>query len=73
MSIETLIIEGLYLMLVGMGFVISFLTILVMILGIVEKVIPAETTAETTVSDTKLGNNTLFAVISAAIHQHRNR
>lgn len=73
MGIESMIIEGLYLMMTGMGFVLFFLTILVLLLYIMEKVVGVEQ-AEASVPDQShdsRSNQTLTAVISAAIHQHR--
>ena len=73
MSVESLILEGLYLMLVGMGFVICFLTLLVLTLGLIEKYVPPDEVVDSTDKDTKLSNSRLTAVISAAINQHRKR
>jgi len=74
MSVESMISDGLYLMLIGMGFVVSFLTLLVIILNIMEKVIVHEEIESVTYAqDAKMDNSTLTAVISAAVHQHRRR
>ena len=71
MSVESLIIEGLYLMLVGMGFVISFLTILVLILNLMEKIVGHDVIETSADQSKQIGDSTLMAVISAAIHRHR--
>ncbi len=73
MTVESMITEGLYLMLVGMGFVVIFLTLLVQILNFTERYIDHEQTPEQHSADEGLNNNTLTAVISAAIHKHRQR
>jgi len=73
MSIESMVTEGLYLMIVGMGFVVVFLTILVQILNLMEKLVDHDEIPEVQSSDEKLNQSTLTAVISAAIHKHRQR
>jgi len=73
MSVESMIMEGLYLMLIGMGFVISFLTILVFILSLMERFIDHEQVEVMATTDKQMSNSTLTAVISAAIHQHRHK
>ncbi|MFT5520075.1 MAG: Na+-transporting methylmalonyl-CoA/oxaloacetate decarboxylase gamma subunit [Enterobacterales bacterium] len=64
MNIESMIFEGLYLMMIGMGFVISFLTLLVVILTLLEKFVVNQ-------NDSSIKTSTLTAVITAAIQQHR--
>lgn len=77
MDVDSMITEGLYLMMVGMGFVVSFLTILVIILYIMEKLIGHEVaevaSASSTRSTQQTDNSPLMAVISAAVHQHRQQ
>ncbi|PCJ50687.1 MAG: hypothetical protein COA74_02615 [Gammaproteobacteria bacterium] len=68
MEVETMIYEGLYLMLIGMGFVISFLTLLVLILNLLEKLVSNQATPELVTQNPEA---TLTAVITAAIKQHR--
>jgi len=45
MAVESMISQGLYLMLVGMGFVVCFLTILVMLLNLMERIVDHEEVA----------------------------
>ena len=71
MSVESMLSDGLYLMMIGMGFVVCFLTILVLLLNLLEKVIPHEEVEAVSVPAIKPDNNSLTAVISAAIHEHR--
>ena len=73
MSIESMINEGLYLMIVGMGFVVIFLTLLVQILNLMERFIDHDEVPEIKATVQATGNATLTAVISAAIHKHRQR
>ncbi|MCP4411252.1 MAG: hypothetical protein GY808_01575 [Gammaproteobacteria bacterium] len=73
MSIEFMINEGLYLMIVGMGFVVIFLTLLVQILNLMERFIDNDEASVIQSGVSSTGNATLTAVISAAIHKHRQR
>ena len=73
MAVESMITEGLYLMLVGMGFVVSFLTILVLLLNLMEKIICQEAIEVVSNSANQTDNSQLLAVISAAVHQHRQQ
>ena len=70
----SLMSEGIELMLLGLGTVFVFLTLLVIITtgmsSLVQKYLP-EPVPVTSSNSNKLDQNTLLAVISAAIHQHR--
>lgn len=72
MSVETMMAEGLYLMVVGMGFVIGFLSLLVLLLHLMEKFVDHED-VDVLTPDGLLSQSTLIAVISSAIHQHRRQ
>ena len=78
MTVESMLTEGIYLMFIGMGFVVTFLTILVLILTQMEKFVDHEADAALANTDNQqnnhqTSNSTLKAVISAAVHQHRRR
>ncbi len=73
MAVDSMITEGLYLMLVGMGFVVSFLTTLVLLLNLMEKMIGQEVVEAAPNSVSQTDNGQLMAVISAAVHQHRQQ
>ena len=65
------ITEGLILMATGMGFVIVFLTLLVIILNILAKFAG---TPDLTAETTGLNHDTkLKAVLAAAVHHHRKQ
>ena len=77
-----LLAEGLNLMLLGMGAVFVFLTLLVFITGFMSKLVgryspaiqpTAVTPAPVTPASTAGDNQQLLAVITAAIHKHRSR
>ncbi|MFT5452003.1 MAG: sodium pump decarboxylase gamma subunit [Enterobacterales bacterium] len=80
MDVESMIFEGLYLMFIGMSFVLSFLTLLVVILTLLEKIVVNQSISSSmdvinsraSISDnTSIESGTLTAVITAAIQQHR--
>ncbi len=77
MNSGDLLAEGLGLMLLGMGTVFVFLTILVyatsLMSTLVQKYVPAQPAAKSSHSGPggQLNDQTLLAVISAAIHAHR--
>ena len=71
-EITASIIEGLYLMVVGMSFVLGFLTLVVFSLKVLAHFAPQEEAIESKPSGNKqVTDKTLLAVISAAVHQHR--
>lgn len=74
MSLDYLIIEALKLMFIGMFCVGAFLSILVVIIPLLNKITPDEAlpTVKPTVSK-PAEPDTLIAVISTAVHQYRNR
>tara|TARA_R100001163_G_C5061730_1_gene198675 strand:- start:2194 stop:2439 length:246 start_codon:yes stop_codon:yes gene_type:complete len=75
---ENLITEGFSLMLLGMGTVFVFLTLLVVVTtgmsSVVQKYLPepVPTTPKGTSRASQQDQQTLLAVISAAIHAHRS-
>ncbi len=75
MTTEQMIYEGLYLMLLGMGVVITFLSLLVLLLTLMKKLIGDaidETVHEPAiVVESSKNDAVLTAVITSAIHQHR--
>ena len=74
MTIDEMLTEGLFLMLTGMGFVVVFLTVLVMLLNLMHKLLPEQEIATQELSPTsghKHDNRSLTAVLTAAVHQHR--
>lgn len=80
METESIISEGINLMLMGMGTVFVFLTILVFVTSfissLIQKYLPENSaevlpTARTSLSSGK-NNPALLAVISTAIHAHRS-
>ena len=76
MTVETMLTEGLFLMLTGMGFVIVFLSILVLLLTLMAKFLPVQndiTKPSLAKSAQHKNNRTITAVLTAAVHQHRNQ
>ena len=72
---DNLLTQGIELMLFGMGTVIVFLTLLVMITGAMSALVnrfAPEPPAATPEPGAPVENQELLAVISAAIHQHRS-
>ena len=71
--------QGIELMLYGMGTVFVFLALLVistsLMSALIQRLVPAEITSPSAKGESAepLPDNTLVAVISAAIHQHRSR
>ncbi|MBS9782098.1 MAG: OadG family protein [Gammaproteobacteria bacterium] len=76
MSLTSLLLEALNLLFIGMLFVTSFLGLLVFIIPFLNKIvpdepIPAQATAKPNVSN-NIEQETLVAVISAAVQQYRS-
>ena len=71
-EITAAIVEGLYLMVVGMSFVLAFLTIVVFSLKILARIAPEEVIPASGPADKKKVNDQrLMAAISAAVHKYR--
>lgn len=68
--------KGVELMLFGMGTVVVFLSLLVVVTSamsaLVNRFAPVEETAPTPKSGETLADSVLLAVITAAIHKHRS-
>jgi len=65
---------GFELMLMGMGTVFAFLILLVFSMNIMSKIVIVMEHNETNTDEVdKIPDNKLLAIISAAIHQHRQR
>ncbi len=78
MNLTSLLLEALNLLFIGMVFVTSFLGILVVIIPLLNKVVPddpvpAKAAIEPASSPDRVEQETLVAVISAAVQQYRNR
>ncbi|MEP5766424.1 MAG: OadG family transporter subunit [Halieaceae bacterium] len=72
----TLIDQGVELMLFGMGTVITFLTLLVIVTSVMSALLrrfAPEPVADETTGSAAATDSTLLAVIAAAIHKHRSR
>ncbi|MCE8016682.1 OadG family protein [Halomonas sp. MCCC 1A17488] len=80
MQDKQLLLDGLALMGVGMGFVFVFLTVLVIITTLMSRIVcrlapapvPPATVPTSTAAD-KTDDAQLLAVISAAVHRYRRR
>jgi oxaloacetate decarboxylase (Na+ extruding) subunit gamma len=81
-AVVDLLVEGLWLMGIGMGIVFSFLLILVGTLHLMSKAVarwgpeealPATVDTAHTPAGRATGGDRLIAVITAAIHEHRKR
>ena len=71
-EITAAIVEGLYLMVVGMSFVLAFLTIVVISLKVLARLAPEEAIpAKGPADKKKVNDQRLMAVISAAVHKYR--
>jgi len=81
-NLDKMILDGLYLMLIGMGVVVGFLTVLVILLQCLKKIVSDDILTKTldednahpvnnTVSITN--NDKLAAIISAAIQQFKQQ
>jgi oxaloacetate decarboxylase gamma subunit len=79
---EYMLIEGLYLMLVGMGFVLAFLSLVVLALHILARFAPPAPVLVTQAGPSMTSSshhteietdNKKLAAISAAIHNYRNK
>ena len=80
---DNLISDGLGLMILGMGFVYTFLIVLIFATGQMSKIInryfpapvpaPVKKPAPTTAAPVNAVDPTIAAAIAAAIHQHRQR
>ncbi len=67
---------GIELMLVGMGIVFLFLTMLVVVIYFMSKIIRRffpPPVVQTSARQSETENQRVIAAISAAVHQHRNR
>ena len=75
MTIEMMLNEGLFLMLTGMGFVVVFLTVLVLLLNLMSKLLPEQVDDKPllTASVKQKDNRTLTAVLTAAVHHYRTQ
>ncbi len=77
MSLGSLLLEALSLLLVGMTFVTLFLGMLVFIIPFLSKIVPDDPipiqTSQKTNQSNIIEQQTLVAVISAAVQQYRNQ
>lgn len=77
---DNLISDGLSLMVYGMGFVYVFLTLLVLVTGLMSKLVSKYIPEPVVVPKVKVAaksvatnNDELLAVLSAAVHHHRSK
>ena len=73
MDIEQLLVQSLQLLGLGMGAVFIILTLLILLITIVSKVVPEETSKPLPAPAAAGINSDHVAAITAAIHQHRKR
>ncbi len=77
MNLASLLLEALNLLFIGMIFVTSFLGILVIIIPFLNKIVPDDLipiqTTSKSISSGDIEQETLVAVISAAVQQYRNQ
>lgn len=78
MNSGELLTEGVNLMLLGMGTVFVFLTVLVLVTSLMSKLVLKYTPVQLQAPDSSKANGqpseqTLLAIISAAIHAHRSK
>jgi oxaloacetate decarboxylase gamma subunit len=76
MAISNLLMEGVNLMLLGMGMVFTFLAVLVVALNVMSRLAASIDWAETSAPSCKVSETNdaeLIAVISAAINRYRSR
>ncbi len=77
MSLTSLLLEALNLLFIGMLFVTSFLGLLVFIIPFLNKIVPDDPIPTQATVKSNISNNieqeTLVAVISAAVQQYRQR
>ena len=64
---------GVELMIMGMGTVFAFLILLIFSMNMMSKIVTMLESDRIETDNKKVPDNTLLAVISAAIHQHRHR
>ena len=64
---------GVELMIMGMGTVFAFLILLIFSMNMMSKIVTMLENDRIETDNKKIPDNTLIAVISAAIHQHRHR
>ena len=73
MDIETLLVQSLQLLGLGMGAVFIILVALIAIITLVSRLVPEEVIPSPAVSKAPGVDPAHVAAISAAVHQHRNR
>jgi len=73
MEIEHLLLQSLQLLGLGMGAVFTILILLIGLITMVSKIVPAELPAAATPAVSPAVNKDHIAAITAAIHQYRKR